>query len=79
LQLWVQAGIPASIVLQAATRNSAHLLGAGDRIGQIKKGYEASLLLVNGDPMQNISATEQVSTVVFKGEVISRTRLFQEQ
>ena len=66
-------------MLQAATRNGANLLGAGDRIGQIKKGYEANLLLVNGDPMQNISATEQISLVVFKGETISRTRLFQEQ
>jgi imidazolonepropionase-like amidohydrolase len=79
LQLWVQAGVPQSIALQAATRNSANLLGAGDRIGLIKKGYEANLLLVNGDPMQNISATEQISVVVFKGEVISRTRLFQDQ
>jgi hypothetical protein len=38
LQLWVQAGVPQSIALQAATgRNSANLLGAGDRIGLIKK------------------------------------------
>ena len=39
-------GIPPAIALQAATRNAARLLGADDRIGLVKEGYEASLLLV---------------------------------
>jgi imidazolonepropionase-like amidohydrolase/ABC-type transport system involved in cytochrome c biogenesis permease component len=79
LQLWVAAGIPPAVALQAATQNSAQLLHAGNRIGAIKKGYEANLLLVNGDPLQSIGVTEQISMVVFKGEAISRSRLFEEQ
>src|SRR5262249_46493342 len=76
LQLWVEAGLPATIALQAATHNAAQLLGAGNRFGLIQKGYEASLLLVDGDPMREISSTERISSVFFKGEHVDRSELF---
>jgi len=77
LQLWVQAGIPPAAALQAATHNPARLLGASDRIGLIQKGYEANLLLVDGNPLQDISATERISNVFFKGERINRGNLLE--
>jgi imidazolonepropionase-like amidohydrolase len=79
LQLWVAAGIPPAVALQAATANGARLLRADKRIGSIKKGYEASLLLVDGNPLQDISATERISAVFFKGEHVARTKLFEEK
>src|SRR6185369_8442691 len=42
LQLWVQAGIPPIVALQGATSNAARLLRSDQRIGLIRKGYEAS-------------------------------------
>ena len=78
LRLWVQAGIPAKIALQAATWNAARLLGVGNRIGLIKPGYDANLLLVNGNPLEDISATEQISMVMFRGERINRGKLLEE-
>jgi hypothetical protein len=77
LQLWVQAGIPPAAALQAATHNPARLLGASDRIGLIQKGYEANLLLVDGNPLQDISATERIFNVFFKGERINRGNLLE--
>ncbi|HVN77831.1 MAG TPA: ABC transporter permease [Terriglobia bacterium] len=79
LQLWVDAGIPASVALQAATYNAAHLLRLDDRIGLIKEGYEADLLLVDGDPLSDITATERISLVVFKGERVNRAALFSQE
>lgn len=79
LQLWVSAGIPPTVALQAATHGAAKLLRADHRIGLIEKGYEASLLLVDGNPLQDITATERVSMVLFKGERIARTELFDQQ
>ena len=76
LQLWVEAGVPAEAALQAATYNGAKLLRVDDRMGLIKKGYEANLLLVDGNPLKDISVTERISTVVFKGERLDRTELF---
>ena len=79
LQLWVAAGIPAAVALQAATYNAARLLGMDNRIGCIRKGRDADLLLVDGNPLQDISATERISTVIFKGERVDRQDLFEQQ
>ena len=79
LQLWVKAGIPASAALQAATYNAAEFLRAGDRIGSIKKGHDADLLIVEGNPLEDISAVERISRVFFKGEIVNRSELFQQQ
>jgi imidazolonepropionase-like amidohydrolase/ABC-type multidrug transport system permease subunit len=77
LQLWVEAGVPAAVALQGATANAAALLGAGNRTGQIRKGFEASVVLLDGNPLQDISATERISLVLLKGERIDRPGLFE--
>jgi imidazolonepropionase-like amidohydrolase/ABC-type multidrug transport system permease subunit len=79
LQLWVESGIPVTVALQAATVNAAKLLGAPQRIGAIRPGMDADLLLVDGNPLQEIAATERISLVVFKGERIRRAELFEQK
>ena len=76
LQLWVAAGVPNAVALQAATYNGAKLLRVDNRMGLIKKGYEANLLLVDGNPLRDITATEHIAGVFFKGEHISRSELW---
>ncbi len=78
LQLWVQAGIPAEVALQAATNNAAKLLRSS-HIGTIKEGMDADLLMVDGNPLQDITATERISLVVFKGERVRRSELFEKK
>ncbi len=79
LQLWIEAGVPAAVALQAATYNGAQLLRVADRMGLIKKGYQANLLLVDGNPLKEISVTERISMVMFKGERVDRSELFDQQ
>jgi imidazolonepropionase-like amidohydrolase/ABC-type multidrug transport system permease subunit len=79
LQLWVQAGIPPAVALQAATGNAAILLGAENRIGGIRKGMDADMVLVDGNPLQDIGATERISMVMFKGERLNRPDLFDQK
>lgn len=74
--LWVKAGIPAAAALEAATYNAAKVLRAEDRIGSIQTGRDASFVLLDGDPLQDIANTERVSLVVFRGERIDRADLF---
>jgi imidazolonepropionase-like amidohydrolase len=77
LQLWVAAGVPPSAALQAATINGARLLKQDHRIGLLKKGYDANLLVVDGNPLQDISALERISMIVFLGERVNRADLLQ--
>jgi imidazolonepropionase-like amidohydrolase len=79
LALWVQAGIPASVALQAATYNAARLLRAENHIGSIRVGNDADLLVVDGNPLEDISAVERISIVVFKGEQLDRSDLLNQE
>jgi imidazolonepropionase-like amidohydrolase len=79
IELWVAAGIPAEVALQAATFNAAKLLRADNRIGTVEKGKEATLLIVDGNPLQDVHALSSIATVFLKGERVARTTLFEQK
>ena len=79
IELWVAAGIPPEVALQAATSNAAKLLRADDRIGTIEKGKEATLLIVDGNPLQDVRALSSVSVVLLKGERVARSTIFEQK
>jgi imidazolonepropionase-like amidohydrolase len=74
----VKAGIPAAVALEAATFNAAKVLRADNRIGLIQKDHDATLILLDGDPVQDISVTEHIHSVYFRGERIDRSDLFKQ-
>ena len=79
IELWVAAGIPIDVALQAATINGAKLLRAESRIGTIEKGKEATLLIVDGNPLQDVRALSSISAVFMKGERVIRSELFEQR
>jgi imidazolonepropionase-like amidohydrolase len=56
-------------VLRAATINGARALGVGDRLGTVEAGKWADLVVVRGNPLQDITATRNVEHVVKAGVV----------
>jgi imidazolonepropionase-like amidohydrolase/ABC-type multidrug transport system permease subunit len=76
LQLWMDAGIPVQVALNAATLNAAKALRVDARVGSIEKGKDATMLVVDGNPLQDIKATEAISFVMLKGERVDRAGLF---
>ncbi len=76
IALWVEAGIPVSVAIQAATLNSARALRSESRFGSVEKGKDATMLVVDGNPLQDVKALEAISFVMFKGERINRAGLF---
>ncbi|MEY2479419.1 MAG: hypothetical protein QOI04_346 [Verrucomicrobiota bacterium] len=79
IELWVAAGIPIDVALQAATSNAAKLLRADNRIGTIEKGKDATLLVVDGNPLQDVHALSSISVVMMKGERVARPGLFEQK
>ena len=78
LELWVQAGVPPAKALIAATATAAALLGQQDRIGTLTVGKDANLLLVDGNPLQDIKALSRISLVMLRGERIRRANLLKD-
>jgi ABC-type polysaccharide/polyol phosphate export permease len=76
LQLWTASGGSPMKVLQMATSGAAEAVGAAGRLGQLRPGFEASLLIVEGNPLEEIAATERIWRVMLKGEMVSRAALF---
>ncbi|GAB5550508.1 MAG: hypothetical protein Sapg2KO_00990 [Saprospiraceae bacterium] len=60
LELYERAGIPAAEVLQLATIKSAEITGVADDFGSIEVGKQADLILVDGNPLENISDIRKV-------------------
>jgi imidazolonepropionase-like amidohydrolase len=69
---WLRAGLSPMQVIVAATRGSALVCGLADRVGTVRPGMIADLLVVNGDPLVDSSALERVRLVVHNGVIIAR-------
>lgn len=77
-ELWVQAGIPAPRVLQHATLGAARVLGWDHELGRIAPGLSADVILVDGDPTQDISAIRRVALTVKQGDVYFPAEIYRE-
>lgn len=63
-----EAGLSNYAVLEAATKNPSMFLGTIDQVGTIEKGKRADLILLNANPLVDISATTNRAGVVLKGK-----------
>ena len=73
LELLVEAGLPIADVLHAATGGVADAFGLHDR-GRIAEGRKADLVLVQGDPLQDVSATRDIVGIWKDGARFERRR-----
>lgn len=73
LRLLVDAGLSPAAALTAATSAPARVFGLHDR-GSVEPGRRADLLLVDGDPTTDITATRHIAGVWVAGQLIRGPR-----
>ena len=61
---------PADAIL-SATRGNAEALGLGAKLGAVESGYDADIIAVEGNPLNDITALRRV-VFVMKGGAIYR-------
>lgn len=71
LQRFVAAGFTPLEALQTATLNPARFWGMEEQIGTIEKGKLADLVLLNANPLEDISNTQKIAGVIFNGHYYS--------
>ena len=54
LELQQEAGFHPLKVIEHATLNNARILGKADRLGRVRTGHAADLIVVNGNPLENL-------------------------
>jgi imidazolonepropionase-like amidohydrolase len=75
LQRFVAAGFTPMEALQTATLNPAKFLGRESELGTIEKGKLADLVLLDANPLDDISNTQKIAGVVANGRYFSRAEL----
>ncbi len=69
LELLVQAGLSPLTALQAATLEPARYFQRHDQAGQLKSGFQADIVLLRRNPLEDISAVSDVYAVIIDGEI----------
>ena len=70
MELLVMAGLTPMQAIQAATKTGAAYLGKEKELGTVEAGKLADVVIVNGDPLTDITQTRRVDTVIKDGEVL---------
>ncbi|MCL6274260.1 amidohydrolase family protein [Muricauda sp. 2012CJ35-5] len=76
LENYVRAGIPANEVLQLATITSAQVTKMDHQLGSIEKGKLADMILVDGDPLEDISTIRKVALTIKDGRIYHPKNLY---
>ena len=74
LGLWVKDGATPRQALLAATRDAAELCGVGAELGTIQPGKLADLIVVDADPLQDITNLRRLRFVFKEGRLVSDRR-----
>ena len=64
----VEAGMPIMEAIKSATITNANLLGMDD-LGQLKKGFIADIVAVDGNPDKDVESLKNVSFVMKEGKI----------
>ena len=67
---YLEAGVPAKLILQAMTVNAARLLGVAKERGSIRPGMAADIIATSRNPIDDLSILKRVLFVMHDGEVI---------
>jgi imidazolonepropionase-like amidohydrolase len=75
LEMLVRAGLDPVEALRAATVVPAEFFGLEGEMGTVEAGKVADLVLLGGNPLDDISNTRSVEAVVLEGVLLDRERL----
>ncbi len=73
IEQFVFHGIPAMGAIQAATRNSAEMMGMLDDLGTVEVGKLADLIVLEKNPLEHISHLRSLSMVIKDGKIVNRS------
>lgn len=70
MEFMAEAGLAPEKIIRAGTRDAAEHLGLLDDLGTVEPGKIADLIVVAGDPLEDVSALHQVQMVIKDGQVV---------
>jgi len=71
LELMVAAGLTPLEAIGCATRTNAELLGIANRTGTIEAGKQADMILLDGNPLDDIRNTQKIAVIWHNGQRVT--------
>ena len=75
MEIWQDAGIPPAAVLRSATLVPVRFMGLENRLGTVAQGKAASLVLVKGNPLEDVRNARSINGVFLRGKYYDRADL----
>jgi imidazolonepropionase-like amidohydrolase len=77
LELYVKAGMTPLAAIQAATITPARVMKLDNEVGTIEPGKRADLIILDANPLDNISNIRKIRLVVTQGRMFETAKLWQ--
>jgi len=74
LMLLTRIGLNPRQALASATSNFENILG-WSKVGQVRAGYNADLLVLDDDPTTDVGMLKKINTIILSGKVLDRGKL----
>lgn len=75
MQDMAEAGMTNLEIIQAGTINPAKYFNMEDTFGQVKEGLEADLVLIDGNPLEDLKALQKIYGVIRQGRWIAKSKI----
>jgi hypothetical protein len=76
LELYAEAGIPNADVIRIATIGAARVMGADDTIGRVAPGHVADLIVLDGNPLEDMGALRRVALTLTGERLVQPAALY---
>lgn len=70
IEKMAESGMTSMQIIQASTRNAAHVAHIGDQLGTLEAGKIADVLVVSGNPLDNLQNLRNIRMVIHTGVII---------
>jgi len=74
LQLLKEAGLTNNQIIVAATKHGAEICSIGHEVGTVEVGKKADLLIIEGNPLENLEYISNVKMVIKDGVILVNNR-----
>jgi imidazolonepropionase-like amidohydrolase len=77
MEIFAEAGLPPMAILKAAAWNGAYALGRTDQLGSVEPGKLADFVVLDANPLEQVSNVRRVHRVVKGGVIYDRAALLE--
>jgi enamidase len=70
MELLQAAGLSLMEIIESATKQAAYVCGQSDELGTLEKGKLADLIVVDGNPLEDLNALDSVLYIIKDGELV---------